>query len=307
MSYNFRPLEELNVIDDFLMNAIANDPDVGEPFCRTLLSVLLQRPIGKLKVRAQRVIPALTPEHRGIRMDVEMEEELQNLDDLPSMNLYDVEPHLPKDLDYLRHNRFYQAKIDNRFMKRGEKDFGKLPNLFVITITNYDIYGYDYMMYTVHNRCDEVPELEYKDGLWFFYFNTSGTKGGSPEIKAMLNYIQNSTDENDTNDATRKLHQYVEDVKVLPEVRREYMTFEEYLSYWERDIKTEGKIEGRLEGKIESKIEDIVEILEDQGEKIPEDLRQRINSETDLEVLKTWRKAASRSNSIAEFRKATDI
>ncbi len=32
MSYHFRPLEELNVIDDFLMNAIANDPDVGVPF-----------------------------------------------------------------------------------------------------------------------------------------------------------------------------------------------------------------------------------------------------------------------------------
>ena len=299
MSYNFRPLEELNVIDDFLMNAIANDPDVGEPFCRTLLSVLLQRPIGKLKVRAQRVIPALTPEHRGIRMDVEMEEELQNLDDLPSMNLYDVEPHLPKDLDYPRHNRFYQAKIDNRFMKRGEKDFGKLPNLFVITITNYDIYGYDYMMYTVHNKCDEVPELEYKDGLWFFYFNTSGTKGGSPEIKAMLNYIQNSTNENVTNEATRKLHQYVEDVKVLPEVRREYMTFEEYLSYWEQDVKAEGKIE--------SKIEDIMEILEEQGESVPEDLRQQIRSETDLEVLKTWRRAASRSNSIIEFRKTVNL
>ena len=307
MSYNFRPLEELNVIDDFLMNAIANDPDVGEPFCRTLLSVLLQRPIGKLKVRAQRVIPALTPEHRGIRMDVEMEEELQNLDDLPSMNLYDVEPHLPKDLDYPRHNRFYQAKIDNRFMKRGENDFGKLPNLFVITITNYDIYGYDYMMYTVHNKCDEVPELEYKDGLWYFYFNTSGTKGGSPEIKAMLNYIQNSTDENVTNDATRKLHQYVEDVKILPEVRREYMTFEEYLGYWGEDIKKKSKLEGKLEGKIEGKIEDIVEILEEYGESIPEDLRQQISSETDLEALKTWRRAASRSNSITEFRKAANL
>lgn len=299
MSYNFRPLEELKVIDDFLMNAIANDPDVGEPFCRILLSVLLQRPIGKLKVRAQRVIPALTPEHRGIRMDVEMEEELQNLDDLPSMNLYDVEPHLPKDLDYPRHNRFYQAKIDNRLMKRGEKDFRKLPNLFVITITNYDIYGYDYMMYTVHNKCDEVPELEYKDGVWYFYFNTSGTKGGSPEIKAMLNYIQNSTDENVTNDATRKLHQYVKDVKILPEVRREYMTFEEYLDYWGRDIKRECKIE--------SKIEDILEILGEQGENIPEDLRQQISSETNLEVLKKWHKEAARNNSIAEFRKVAGI
>lgn len=299
MSYNFRPLEELNVIDDFLMNAIANDPDVGEPFCRTLLSVLLQRPIGKLKVRAQRVIPALTPEHRGIRMDVEMEEELQNLDDLPSMNLYDIEPHLPKDLDYPRHNRFYQAKIDNRFMKRGEKDFGKLPNLFVITITNYDIYGYDYMMYTVHNKCDEVPELEYKDGLWFFYFNTSGTKGGSPEIKAMLNYIQNSTNENVTNDATRKLHQYVEDVKILPEVRREYMTFEEYLDYWGQDVKAEERRK--------TMVGNIMDILEDYDEETPEDLKNRIHLEKDIKTLKLWLKTAAKSNGIDEFRKTVNL
>ena len=295
MNYNFRPLEELNVIDDFLMNAIANDPDVGEPFCRTLLSVLLQRPIGKLKIRVQRVLPALTPEHRGIRMDVEIEEELKNLDTLPSMNLYDMEPHLAKDVDYPRHNRFYQAKIDSRFLKRGEKDFRKLPNLYVISITDYDVFGYDYMMYTVHNRCEEVPELDYKDGLWFFYFNTSGTKGGSPEIKAMLNYIQSSTDENVTNKATRKLHQYVEEVKILPEVRRTYMTFEEYVYYRERDAKIEGKIE------------DIVEILENYGENLSETLREKISSETDVEVLKSWVKIAAKSSSIAEFCKATQL
>lgn len=36
MSYIKKPLEELDVIDDFLMNAIATDPEVGEEFCRTI-------------------------------------------------------------------------------------------------------------------------------------------------------------------------------------------------------------------------------------------------------------------------------
>lgn len=40
-----RKFEELNVLDDFLINAIASDPEVGEPFCRTVLSVLLQKQI----------------------------------------------------------------------------------------------------------------------------------------------------------------------------------------------------------------------------------------------------------------------
>ena len=132
-------------------------------------------------------------------------------------------------------------------------------------------------------------------GYAVFYFNTSGTKGGSPEIKAMLNYIQNSTDENVTDDATRKLHQYVEDVKILPEVRREYMTFEEYVQYRERDA------------RIESKIEDIIEILEEYNDDIPEDLRQRIASETDLNVLKLWHKTAAGSRNITAFRESVGI
>lgn len=47
-----RKFEELNVLDDFLINAIASDLEVGEPFCRTVLSVLLQRKIEKLKIVA---------------------------------------------------------------------------------------------------------------------------------------------------------------------------------------------------------------------------------------------------------------
>lgn len=55
MSYVHKPFDELNLMDDFLINAIASDPEVGIPFCRTLLSVLLQRNIGAIRVVAQRL------------------------------------------------------------------------------------------------------------------------------------------------------------------------------------------------------------------------------------------------------------
>lgn len=53
-------------------------------------------------------------------------------------------------------------------------------------------------MYNVCNQCKEIPELEYEDGLSYIYFYTNGTKGGTPEIKAMLNYIKESTQANVT-------------------------------------------------------------------------------------------------------------
>ena len=86
-SIHRRSLEDLNVMDDFLMNAAASDPEGGEEFCRLLLSILLEREIGKVRVNTQKVIPAYSPALRGIRMDVEVVEDTE-----PVLNVYDIEP-----------------------------------------------------------------------------------------------------------------------------------------------------------------------------------------------------------------------
>lgn len=211
MSNTMKKLEDMDVMDDFLMGQLASDETFGNDFCRRMLSSLLQREIGKLRVVSQRILPALAPNLRGIRMDVEVEEyEASKAGDEPvTMNIYDMEPHLQKDMDLLRHNRFYQAKIDSRGLKSGTKDFSRMPDLYVLTILNFDPFGYDYMLYTVRNRCLEVPEMEYEDGLCFYYFYTNGTRGGNRELRTMLKYLQDSRAENATDSATRELHDYV--------------------------------------------------------------------------------------------------
>ena len=79
MSSTKKKLEELNVIDDFLMNRLASDASIGEEFCRLLLSTLLQRKIGKVAVTVQKVIPPFSPERKGIRMDVRVEEAAESM------------------------------------------------------------------------------------------------------------------------------------------------------------------------------------------------------------------------------------
>lgn len=76
MSYTKRTFDELNLLDDFLLNAIASDPEIGNDFCRTLISVLLQKDIQNLRVVAQKVIMPPTPGHRGVRLDIEARESL---------------------------------------------------------------------------------------------------------------------------------------------------------------------------------------------------------------------------------------
>lgn len=180
------------------------------------------------------MIPPFTPKHRGIRMDVEIQEfETKDESKMP-VSIYDLEPNLRRNVHLPRHNRFYQAKIDARHLKSGEENFVKLPDLYVITITNYDPFGYDYMMYCIKNQCMEISELSYDDGLEFIYFYTGGHKGGNESIKAMLNYFQNSRKENAVDEATKEINEIVEQVRIQPEVRNEYMTLGDIID-WERE------------------------------------------------------------------------
>ena len=70
------------------------------------------------------------------------------------------------------------------------------------------------------------------------------------------------------------------------------MIFQEML----REEYDEGKAEGQAEGKAEA----VLNLLEELGE-ISDDLRVRIISEKDLDVLKRWLKQAVKSESIDEF------
>ena len=141
MAYTKKPLEDLNVIDDFLMNRLASDQEVGEEF--------LER------------VPA------------------DDAGEGTAMKIYDIEPHLVEGTDLPRHNRFYQALSDSSNLKSGETDYKNLPNLYILMILNKDPFGYDYMMYSIRNKCEEVKEMEYEDVLRFYYFYTGGSKGGS--------------------------------------------------------------------------------------------------------------------------------
>ena len=103
-------LENLNVLSNFLINAIANDPDVAEPFFRLMLSILLDIDIDRIVVHAQAFVPGNTPERRGIQMDVVVTEYLETDETGASCRIYNVEAQLYPD-NLPKRNRFYQAKI----------------------------------------------------------------------------------------------------------------------------------------------------------------------------------------------------
>ncbi|MDE6971899.1 MAG: hypothetical protein K2P38_02145 [Lachnospiraceae bacterium] len=306
MAYTKKPLEDLNVIDDFLMNRLASDKEVGETFCRVVLSTLLQREIGKVNVTVQKVLPPACPDLKGIRLDVKVEEPVERVHDdgtkdKAAMNIYDIEPHLVAGTNLPRHNRFYQALADSSNLKSGENDYRHLPDLYVLMILDKDPFGYDYMMYRIRNKCEEVDELDYEDGLRFYYFYTGGNKGGNDQIKTMLRYIRNSREENATDSATKKIHKLAEKVKIHPEVRKSYMLWEEYVYLLKKELRPEVKEEVREEVKAEITEEFREKVKTEIKEKIREEVKTEIKEEIREEVRKENKKAAEEFDRFIEL------
>ncbi len=66
------------------------------------------------------------------------------------------------------------------------------------------------------------------------------------------------------------------------------------------DLYNDGVSTGIAKGKAEGKIEDILDLLADYGE-VSDELKKKINEQTDLDILKKWLKLVARVSSIEEF------
>ncbi|MBR3515886.1 MAG: hypothetical protein IKO10_06180 [Lachnospiraceae bacterium] len=191
--------------------------------------------------------------------------------------------------------RYRQAKIDSGRMKKGDNKYRHLPNLYMILITDFDLFGEGQRLYTFQHRCLEVPEIPYEDGLRILYFNTKGTRGGSQSVQNMLNYLQESKATSVVDEAAREIDGYVRGVKENPKAEEAYMTIGDII-----DREVEEAVENTTRS---TKINDILELLEDAEGDISEVLKERLSAMTDPEQLKTLHKFAAKAESVAEFEK----
>lgn len=188
----------------------------------------------------------------GIRMDAYIEElppdalppglAMSDIKVLP--DIYDIEPNKSYEKSTLpKRMRYYHALIDSRVLSVGT-DYGKLPNVVVIMILPYDPFDKNRMVYTISNRCIEIPELPYDDGACKLFLYTKGT-GGSQKLHDMLKYMEETTDSNVTNQDIASIHEIVNRVRKDKEVGINYM------KSWEMEqlAREEGHQEGRLEFK----------------------------------------------------------
>ena len=125
-----KTLEELNLVDDFLVNSLTSHKIYGEQSARYILECILRRQIGKLTVVPQRFFCGENTETHGIRLDVYLDEE--------NGEIFDIEPDQNDGKEEIvslpRRVRFYHAKIDAGNLTAGDT-YGSLRNVIVIFIT----------------------------------------------------------------------------------------------------------------------------------------------------------------------------
>ena len=234
VSRQFRPLSELNLIDNFLFHEMLADKENGEEFCRILLKTILNKEVRHVKITPQKNILGPDTDNHGIRMDAYLEEVTDSdaIDADIAPDIYDIEPNLTYEIDTLpKRMRYYHALIDAGLLRIGET-YDKLPNVVVIFILPYDPFGQDRCVYTIQNMIKEDPSIAYNDGALKMILYTKG-KAGNPrkELIDMLKYFEKSTTENVSNPDIECVHHMVDRIKERKELNLEYMKSWEWDDY----------------------------------------------------------------------------
>jgi predicted transposase/invertase (TIGR01784 family) len=253
-----RPLEELDLMDDFLFQQVIAQEEDGEEFCRILLSTILGKPIRKVRVIPQKNILGIDTSRHGIRMDAYIEaisgEELmpgvENVVDAEvAPDIYDIEPNKKSEKEVLpKRMRYYHALIDTQLLTTSA-EYDRLQNVVIIVILPYDPFDRNRMVYTIKNQCVEDFTVPYEDGATKIFLYTKGTEGHpSQDLQDMLKYIEETTNENVTNQNLAAMQRLVDKVKRRREVGISYMKSWEIEKMYRDEERALGREEGREEG-----------------------------------------------------------
>lgn len=282
-----KQLKELTLKDNFMFGAVMME----EENCKRFLELALGFPIERVEVSKEKSI-VYHPEYKGVRLDVYAKNEHNTR--------YNVEMQVAKKAELGKRVRYYHGQIDMELLLSGS-DYTELPEVYVIFICDFDPFGKKKYRYTFTKQCEEEPGAQLQEGCKSIFLSTRGENDREVpgELVSFLNFVKADLSESETDfedDFVEKLQNTIRRIKSNREMEERFMIFEEML----RDERAEGKAEGIAEGKTEAVLEMLLELMNDLGE-IPDELRNRIASEKDLETLKKWHRLAARSESLDEF------
>lgn len=279
-----KTLQDLTIKDNFMFGAVMQ----VEENCRGFLEMVLGFPIERVVISTEKSI-IYHPEYRGVRLDVYAEDEQHTH--------YNVEMQMRKKRALGKRSRYYHSQIVMEALEKGV-EYEAVPDTFVIFLCDFDPFGQGLYCYTFQSTCTEDDTVMLEDGCHTIFLNTKGRNPEAipEELVKFLKFVSadlRESEEDFGDELIRKFQNTIRQIKIDREMGERYMIFEEMLR--------EEKMEGKQEGKIEAKREDIIELLEELDD-VPEDLKNEIEKEEDLAILKVLHKLAAKAESMSSFR-----
>lgn len=279
-------VSRFHLTSDLFSSKVLEDVQACQEVCRILLE---DDALEIRSVKTQYSIRNL--ENRSVWLDVLAETEERHL------ILLEIQMYPEK--NPFKRVRYYTSSIDVSILEKGIS-YEELPDVTTIYVTRQDFIGGGIGRYKVRRKTKgKEVMISLDNGQHEIYYNLEHLTGNMV-IDELLNYFKNSNPYYQT-EHFPKLVERVKFYKVQKEgVEIMCEVVDEIVGEVVDEIIGEMADEIRKEGKIEGKICSVVELLEELG-KVPQQLVQRIQEETDLSVLSRWLKCAAKVNSIKEF------
>ena len=151
-------IASLTLMDDFFMQVVLEEQACTEYILQTILDK------SSLKLKEQRLQKRLPNLHgRALVLDCLCTDE-KGL-------LYNIEVQNSSAGAIPKRARYHAALMDTNTLKKGEK-FSKLPESYVIFITDKDVLGEGEQLYQIERVIRKSGSL-FRDGSHIFYFNTA--------------------------------------------------------------------------------------------------------------------------------------
>ena len=175
--YRIKTWEELTITDDFMFCKVMSDPAL----CKELLEILLHIEIERLEFQEPQKSFKLTPESRGIRLDVYVKD---------SNRIFDIELQTTNKKNLELRTRYYQGVMDISELEKGEF-FSNMKESYIIFICMFDPFGTDMPIYTVKQTFEENEKLIFDDKTHKIFYNVNAFEklSNDVETKAFLEYL----------------------------------------------------------------------------------------------------------------------
>jgi len=227
------PLKDLTLMHRFLFSEAAED----QQFMEDVLSIIMGEDI-RLSgpPQTEKEVRDSSDSRKYIRLDVwAMDDE----------SVFDAEVQRDDTKNIPKRSRYYQGITDSRLLEIGDTHYENLKRVYMIMIMPFDLFGRERYMYTFRMTCVEETDLALDDDAFRIFLNTKGkdTENISPELKALLEFFENPTEEiaaKSGNERIQRMHQRVKSLKDNAEMGVKYM------KAWEE--KELARQEGREEG-----------------------------------------------------------